>query len=521
MDMESRRRVLARRRRRRQRQLRRRLACGAAVFAGVCAAVGVYAWAVRPGGVGESGLIWPGSNGVGAGEICLAGRDDAGVSAGTLMDGTLTAQESRKSIFDVFGVGMDENSESADLTARETTVALATELENEIELPERFDLREQDKLPAVPDQGTFGTCWAFASISALESSMTEELRQPLSADHMSIKNSFGLGQDDGGDYSISSSYLLSWQGPVAEADDPYGDGQSPDGLEPVCHVQEIQILGEKDFDAIKRAVYMCGGVQSSFYMPQAAGAERDRYYKEETSAFYYDGTREANHDVVIVGWDDAYPKENFARQPEHDGAFLCMNTWGEGFGEQGYFYISYEDSRIGMSNVSYTGVESIDNYDVIYQTDLCGWTGQLGYGTSEAWFANVYEAEAAGTLDAAGFYATVPDVEYRVYVAAAGEMFADRELVAEGHLANAGFYTIRWQKEIPLEAGEWFAVIVEINSPETTEPVAVEYQAGLRTANVDISDGEGYISPDGVNWQRAETEQECNVCLKAYGSVTE
>ncbi|MFR2488609.1 MAG: lectin like domain-containing protein, partial [Hungatella sp.] len=33
---------------------------------------------------------------------------------------------------------------------------------------------------------------------------------------------------------------------------------------------------------------------------------------------------------------------------------------------------------------------------------------------------------------------------------------------------------------------------------------------------VDISDGEGYISPDGVNFTRVEEEQKCNLCLKAY-----
>jgi C1A family cysteine protease len=105
----------------------------------------------------------------------------------------------------------------------------------------------------------------------------------------------------------------------------------------VYHVQELQILGAKDLEAIKQAVYECGGVQSACYMPQTAGAEREQYYREETCAFYYNGAQEPNHDVVIVGWDDYYPKENFPEQPEGDGAFLCQNSWGEYFGEGGYF----------------------------------------------------------------------------------------------------------------------------------------------------------------------------------------
>ena len=35
---------------------------------------------------------------------------------------------------------------------------------------------------------------------------------------------------------------------------------------------------------------------------------------------------------------------------------------------------------------------------------------------------------------------------------------------------------------------------------------------------VDLSDGEGYISADGYHWERVETEQQSNLCLKVYAS---
>ena len=322
---------------------------------------------------------------------------------------------------------------------------------------------------------------------------------------------------------MASAYLLAWQGPVAEADDPYGDRYSPEGAEPMYHVQELQILGTKDPEAIKQAVYECGGVQSACYMPQTAGAERERYYREETCAFYYNGTQEPNHDVVIVGWDDHYPKANFVQQPEADGAFLCMNTWGPEFGDEGYFYISYEDSRIGETGVVYTGIEAADNYDRVYQTDLCGWTGQIGYGTSRAWFANVYEAEEAMEMAAAGFYATAPGTAYKVSVKfpEAGEAIgtSDWMQAAEGSVERAGYYTVRFDDAFFVDAGERVAVMIEIDSPGTVEPIAMEYRSGSRLSKVDIDDGEGYISSDGVNWERTETEYDCNVCLKVYANV--
>lgn len=38
-------------------------------------------------------------------------------------------------------------------------------------IPTRYDLREKGRAAAVRNQGTFGTCWAFAALGALESSL--------------------------------------------------------------------------------------------------------------------------------------------------------------------------------------------------------------------------------------------------------------------------------------------------------------------------------------------------------------
>ena len=37
-----------------------------------------------------------------------------------------------------------------------------------------------------------------------------------------------------------------------------------------------------------------------------------------------------------------FSKDNFTVKPQNDGAFICQNSWGENFGDDGIFYISYE-----------------------------------------------------------------------------------------------------------------------------------------------------------------------------------
>src|SRR5699024_7088013 len=114
---------------------------------------------------------------------------------------------------------------------------------------------------------------------------------------------------------------------------------------------------------------------------------------------------EPNHDVVIIGWDDDYGAEHFPGRVPGDGAFICQNSWGESFGEEGVFYISYYDSNIGTQSAAYTKVENTDNYDTIYQSDLCGWVGSLGYNRERILAANVFEAQETQQIAAAGFYA--------------------------------------------------------------------------------------------------------------------
>lgn len=123
-----------------------------------------------------------------------------------------------------------------------------------------------------------------------------------------------------------------------------------------------------------------GGVQSSLYTAMVSDRDDMHYYRKETGAYWYNGDEKPNHDVVIIGWDDHYSRDNFNQPPEGDGAFICANSWGGEFGDDGYFYVSYYDTNIGIHNILYSGIESADNYDHIYQADLCGWVGQLGYG---------------------------------------------------------------------------------------------------------------------------------------------
>ncbi len=391
--------------------------------------------------------------------------------------------------------------------------------DDDIHLPYQYDLRAKGRAPKIRDQGPYGTCWAFASLTALESALMPETNMQLSVDHMNQNHSFTSSLKDGGQYTMAMAYLAAWQGPVREEDDPYGDGDTDPSLTAVKHVQDMQIIDAKDLDGIKQAVFQYGGVESCIYTTLQNANGDSSYYNREKHAYCYMGEEKPNHDVVIIGWDDNFPRENFQTEVADDGAFICQNSWGADFGDDGVFYVSYYDTNIGIHNLVFTGVEEADNYDKLYQSDLCGWVGQMGYNKESIYGANVYLTEEEEDIAAAGFYTTGKNTSYQVYIVSEFTDISsmdERILVAEGRLSHAGYHTIRFDQSIRVAKNRKFAVVVWLSTPNEVRPMAIEYAADELTRNVDLEDGEGYVSAQGKNWADVKESSDCNLCIKAY-----
>ncbi len=397
------------------------------------------------------------------------------------------------------------------------------------ELPSRYNLAEEGKKPTVRSQGNTGTCWAIAACSAIESDLLPDTELVLSPDHMSLQNGFSAEQKDGGDYYMIMSYLSDWKGPVTEEEDPYGDGESPDGLSPAVHVQEIRLLRDMTRAGIKQMILRYGAAQSSLCLDRKrTDTDEYHYYNEETCAYFDPLTENLNHDILILGWDDSFSRENFRIKPPLDGAWICQNTWGEDFGENGIFYVSYEDRNLfRKGGVVYNRIEKTDNYDHVYENDFLGWQGRQGYDSESCWFAGEYSASSDELLSAVGIYSTGSGTSCSIYLL---ENFTDAEdlklltdpdaadsrLIARGEMDSAGFFTIDLDNEIPLSEGERFAIAVYITSAGAKKPVVVELQKDSYTQNVTLAGRHTWISKDAGTWDSTQEKYSTNVCLKVY-----
>ncbi len=385
-------------------------------------------------------------------------------------------------------------------------------------IPSKYDLRTTGKVTSVKNQFDTGACWAFASLGAIESSLLPQENRDFSEDHLSLGHGYNLSQVKGGNYMIALSYLTRWAGPVAEKEDPFNDKKTNPNAKVMKHLQEVQFIPNKDYTGIKVAIMTYGGVQSSMHVSDLTFSKATDFYSPETSSYFYNGNKNINHDVVLVGWDDSYSKENFNIQPKRNGAFLAKNSYGKEFGEEGYFYISYEDAYIGTQNVVYTRIDDVGNYDKIYQTDKLGFVGQIGYGEETAYFANVYETNGEEELKAVSFYATDEESTYEIYVVDHFEntsSFSNMRLMKRGSKDYGGYYTEDFEVSIPVNGR--YAVIVKMTTPNSEYPVAAEFKKeNAWISSIDLSDGEGYMSYDGAKWEDVEERLNANVSLKAF-----
>ncbi len=107
-----------------------------------------------------------------------------------------------------------------------------------------------------------------------------------------------------------------------------------------------------------------------------------------------------NHAVTIVGWDDTFPASYFleGHNPPGDGAWIVKNSWGDKWGDGGYFYLSYYDKSIGcIESFEYMVDEELRMRQGLYivEHDLMKATGSSSVLYSEpVYMANVFDVDA-------------------------------------------------------------------------------------------------------------------------------
>lgn len=408
-------------------------------------------------------------------------------------------------------------------------------------LPASFNLRQYGRVPyIIGDQGSCDAGWAFASLGSLLSSIFSSVYsgiiEPFSQNHLKNTNGFDLGPCGGGNADITTAYLARGSGPVLASKDPYSpdDLESPNGLEVTAHLKRTLVIPMADdpghpsiIELIKRIIMNEGAVYGAYYADEQFYQNTSTiitYYnphpiqRNETGAFL--NTTGTYQGVLIVGWDDSIKRTDFAVKPPSNGAFLVQNSYGNQWGTDGYFYLSYYDAAFNQMNpVSFTA-SGVDDYDNIYQYDPLGYTQSYGEAESYA-FANIFHAQRDEIISAVGFYCTNPNAHYTIEIYASSD-YLDLETatpvsVQTGYEGLSGYYTIALVDPVSIKKYDFFAAVIRMTTPGRWYPVAVEVPIEGYSSGATAVQGQSYVSKDGVIWEDfAILHPHGNVCLKVF-----
>ncbi len=240
-------------------------------------------------------------------------------------------------------------------------------------LPDYYDLREQNRLTPVKNQNPWGTCWAHASLASMESTFkTLHSDSVLDLSEMFVAyfvygdtrpgKSFSLNYEnqnilDQGGNSDKVIALTSRLGCVRESILPYPSRQytytDPDKFPEEYPTLPVRLkdsysigdlIGDKIMNVVKDLVIKYGALSISYYHNNDNASTHLVDGEYITTYFTNDDDYLGNHAVNIVGWDDNFSRMNFpvSMRPTKDGAWLVRNSWGTDWGDDGYFWMSYE-----------------------------------------------------------------------------------------------------------------------------------------------------------------------------------
>jgi C1A family cysteine protease len=353
------------------------------------------------------------------------------------------------------------------------------------ELPEYFDLRDVGGMNYVTSvksqQG--GTCWTHGVMASIESNllmtglwedMGEAGEPNLAEYHLDWWNGFndfynadmdppggsgGLTVHEGGDYLVTTAYLSRGDGAVRDI-----DGQSY-AVPPAYQSSDFHYYypanvhwhtGGDDLaslDGIKTAIMENGAIATCYTVKSA--------FMQNYIQYQPPGTEDLpNHAVTIIGWDD-----NLITQAPEPGAWICKNSWGENWGYDGFFYISYWDKWCGrepfMGAVSFINTQFMD-YEHFYYHDYHGWRDTY---TEPGMVMNAFEAQGNHYITAVSFFTGADSVEYTAsfFGSFSGGTLQDPRGTQNGSCVTRGFHTIELDQPFEIAQGDSVYFVMEFS----------------------------------------------------------
>jgi len=234
-------------------------------------------------------------------------------------------------------------------------------------LPSSIDLRPW--CSPVEDQGYIGSCTANAGVGIIEYYERKAFGRHIDASRLflyKVTRNLMKAKGDTGAYLRTTIGAMVLFGVCPEDYWPYTDSETAFDKEPnaftyafAANFQTIKYFRHDPPNTepakllTKLKTWLAKGHPAMFGFTVYNSIEQ----AEKTGRIPYPSAKEkieGGHAIVAVGYDDKMKIKNTHNKAETTGALLIRNSWGEGWGEQGYGWLPYDYVRKGLAEDFWT-----------------------------------------------------------------------------------------------------------------------------------------------------------------------
>ncbi|XP_020541048.2 senescence-specific cysteine protease SAG12 [Jatropha curcas] len=206
---------------------------------------------------------------------------------------------------------------------------------NVTSVPTTIDWRKAGAVTPVKDQGSCGSCWAFSAVAAMEGITKLKTGNLISLSEQELVDCDVAGEDygcDGGFMDTAFQYILKNGGLTSEANYPY---QGEDGIcsKKKTATSTAKITGYEDVPSNSEKALLQAVANQPVSVAIDASGYDFRFYS--SGVFKGDCTTDLNHAVTVIGYGSSSDGTKY---------WLLKNSWGTGWGENGYMRMQREIS---------------------------------------------------------------------------------------------------------------------------------------------------------------------------------
>ncbi|XP_025416019.1 cathepsin L-like isoform X1 [Sipha flava] len=222
------------------------------------------------------------------------------------------------------------------------------EISYDVSIPDEFDWRDHNAVTPVKNQGSCGSCWAFSAIANIEGQYALKSGELLSLSEQELIDCDDLDNGCGGGLMTQAFEAVENLGGLeTESDYPYEAHADRKGCQ--LKKKELKVSISKAVNVSTNEEDIAQFLFKHGPLSVGVNANAMQFYMGGVSHPIHAlcSPKSLDHGVTVVGYGVHKTKYTHKNLPY----WLIKNSWGSGWGENGYYLLYRGDGSCGVNQM--------------------------------------------------------------------------------------------------------------------------------------------------------------------------